>query len=69
MSKPRPISRANVPQIEVIHPSWPVLWPRMLKDGKTYEYDPKEVDLVTPYDYPNLRPLTKKAKQFLWECE
>ena len=33
------------------------------------EYDAEKLLYQTPYDYQFLRPLTKKNKQFLWECE
>lgn len=45
------------------------MWPRLLTDGKTVEYDAEKLLYQTPYDYQFLRPLTKKNKQFLWECE
>jgi hypothetical protein len=60
---------ANVPQLEVIHPQWPMMWPRLLTDGKTTEMDLDQMAYQGPYDYQSLRPLTKKNKQFLWECE
>ena len=60
---------ANVPSTEVLHPAWPSMWPRLLTDGKTVEYNPEDLVYQTPYDYQFLRPLTKKNKQFLWECE
>ena len=28
-----------------------------------------QLNYLTPHDYAYLRPLTKKNKQFLWECE
>lgn len=59
---------ANVPNTQVVHPAWPTMWPRLLTDGKTAEYKPENLIYQTPYDYQFLRPLTKKNKQFLWEC-
>lgn len=60
---------ANVPQMEVIHPTWPSLWPRLLTDGKLMEIKPEDMVYQVPDDYTHMRPLTKKNKQFLWECE
>lgn len=45
------------------------MWPRLLTDGKTVEVDPRILNYQNPYDYQYLRPLTKKNKQYLWECE
>jgi hypothetical protein len=58
-----------VPQKEVFHPNWPTMWPRLLTDGKTVELDPEEIFYQNPNEYMHLRPLTKKNKNFLWECE
>ena len=55
--------------MEVLHPTWPTLWPRLLTDGKTIELKPEDMVYQGPDDYTYLRPLTKKNKQFLWECE
>lgn len=60
---------ANVPQKEVFHPNWPTLWPRLLTDGKTVEVNPEDIVYQHPSEYMYLRPLTKKNKNFLWECE
>lgn len=60
---------ANVPQMEVVHPTWPTLWPRLLTDGKLLELKPEDMVYQIPDDYTHMRPLTKKNKQFLWECE
>jgi hypothetical protein len=32
---------ARVPQLEVIHPNWPTMYPRLLTDGKLVELDPE----------------------------
>ncbi len=45
------------------------MWPRLLTDGKTKEYNPQDIAYLTPNEYMHLRPLTKKNKNFLWECE
>ncbi|EFX61291.1 hypothetical protein DAPPUDRAFT_274183 [Daphnia pulex] len=60
---------ANVPQKEVFHPNWPTVWPRLLTDGKTVEVNPEDIVYQHPSEYMYLRPLTKKNKNFLWECE
>ena len=60
---------ANVPQREVFHPNWPTLWPRLMTDGKTVETNPEEIYYLNPGEFMYLRPLTKKNKNFLWECE
>lgn len=64
------ISDADVIQNEVIHPNWPTLFPKLLTDGLLIT-PPEEYD-VTPlnyYEFKNFRSLTKKNKQYLWECE
>eukprot|EP01017_Pseudomicrothorax_dubius_P034890 TRINITY_DN4832_c0_g1_i2.p1 TRINITY_DN4832_c0_g1~~TRINITY_DN4832_c0_g1_i2.p1 ORF type:complete len:132 (+),score=17.89 TRINITY_DN4832_c0_g1_i2:121-516(+) len=63
------IHDAHVPQQEVIHPNWPTMWPRLLTDGKTIEMGKIPRNESTVFDYTFLRPLTKKNKQYLWECE
>jgi len=55
--------------MEVIHAAWPSLWPRLLTDGKLLEIKPENMIYQLPDDYTHMRPLTKKNKQFLWECE
>jgi hypothetical protein len=45
------------------------MWPRLLTDGKTVEVNPEHIYYLSPHDYMYLRPLTKKNKNFLWECE
>lgn len=45
------------------------MWPRLLTDGKTVEYNPEDIVYTNPNEYMHLRPLTKKNKNFLWECE
>lgn len=55
--------------MEVVHPTWPTLWPRLLTDGKLLEIQPEDMVYQVPDDYTHMRPLTKKNKQFLWECE
>lgn len=41
----------NLAQLEVVHPNWPTIWPRMLTDGKSIEVDEKQVHHDTVYDY------------------
>ena len=45
------------------------MWPRLLTDGKTIEIDPEDIIYQNPNEYMHLRTLTKKNKNFLWECE
>jgi hypothetical protein len=45
------------------------MWPRLLTDGKTVEFNPEDIIYLNPSEYLYLRPLTKKNKNFLWECE
>jgi hypothetical protein len=45
------------------------MWPRLLTDGKLLEIKPEDMVYQLPDDYTHMRPLTKKNKQFLWECE
>jgi hypothetical protein len=59
-------------QQEVIHPNWPTMYPRLLTDGKLVEVSEDEPSLIMKndiYALAFLRPLTKKNKQYLWECE
>eukprot|EP01016_Furgasonia_blochmanni_P003827 TRINITY_DN114_c0_g1_i1.p1 TRINITY_DN114_c0_g1~~TRINITY_DN114_c0_g1_i1.p1 ORF type:complete len:176 (-),score=42.54 TRINITY_DN114_c0_g1_i1:179-706(-) len=60
---------AHVPQQEVVHPQWPTIWPRLLTDGKLLDFDKVPMHQDNFYDYTYMRPLTKKNKQYLWECE
>lgn len=61
---------AQPKHIEVVHPNWPTMWPRLLTDGKIspdeYVVDPEteeEIDITENF------PLSKRDKQYLWECE
>lgn len=61
---------AQSKHLEVYHPNWPSMWPRLLTDGKIgpdqIYIDPvseEEVDLTENF------PLSNKEKQYLWECE
>lgn len=45
------------------------MWPRLLTDGKTIQFDPEDLLYTQASEYQYLRPLTKKNKNFLWECE
>jgi len=42
------------------------MWPRLLTDGKTVEFNPEDIVYQNPHEYDWLRPLTKKNKNFLW---
>ncbi len=61
---------AQPSKLEVVHPNWPTMWPRLLTDGKIAKdeiyIDPEteeEVNVTENF------PLSKKEKQYLWECE
>lgn len=54
---------------EVVHPNWPTMWPRLLTDGSLYDWDPDSVAEDVPMKKAFFTPLSKKVKQFLWECE
>lgn len=58
-----------MPQREVFHPNWPTIWPRLMTDGRTVQVNPEDIYYMDPSEYMHLRPLTKKNKNFLWECE
>eukprot|EP01015_Nassula_variabilis_P033728 TRINITY_DN815_c0_g1_i1.p1 TRINITY_DN815_c0_g1~~TRINITY_DN815_c0_g1_i1.p1 ORF type:complete len:129 (+),score=22.61 TRINITY_DN815_c0_g1_i1:66-452(+) len=60
---------ANVAQLEVLHPQWPTMYPRLLTDGKLLDFDEVPFHPDNLYTYQYMRPLTKKNKQYLWECE
>lgn len=61
---------ANPKQLEVLHPNWPSIFPRLLTDGKITS-DEIFIDPVTEEEtnVTENYPLSKKQKQFLWECE
>ena len=64
------VADADILQNEIIHPNWPTMWPRLLTDGHLIQI-PEDLN-ITPsnfYEFKNFRALTKKNKQYLWECE
>ena len=63
------IQEADFNHLEVIHPSWPSLWPRLLTDGKLMDLENHPDDKIQELINKNNIPLSKKVKQYLWECE
>ena len=63
------IADAGVMHQEVIHPNWPTMFPRMLTDGKLIDFDVSKYEKPSIWQTVYMRPLTKKNKQYLWECE
>lgn len=55
--------------VETVHPNWPSLFPRLLTDGKLE--DPEYLTSFggRKYELQQQLPLTRKDKQYLWECE
>lgn len=52
--------------MEVYHPNWPSVFPRLLQDGNIYpEGWPTNIDASLRAQFA----LSKKTRQFLWECE
>ena len=63
------IQEADFNHLEVIHPSWPSLWPRLLTDGKLMDVENHPDEKIQELLNKNNIPLSKKVKQYLWECE
>lgn len=42
---------SNAKQLEIVHPSWPSIWPRMLTDGKVIDFNntPMHQDSISNY--------------------
>ena len=63
------IGESDFTNMEIIHPNWPTMWPRLLTDGRLVnpdeDVDPQIQELM---DKNNI-PLSKKIKQYLWERE
>ena len=55
--------------VETVHPNWPTLFPRLLTDGKLTEPEYHESFGGKQFEAEAQLPLTKKDKQYLWECE
>lgn len=59
--------------MEVVHPSWPTMWPRLLTDGNL------RPDLIDKPEYNKgplisrafrwAKPISYKVREKLWECE
>ena len=54
---------------ETAHPNWPTMFPRLLTDGKLVEPEYVESYGGKKFEFDPQLPLTKKDKQYLWECE
>jgi hypothetical protein len=54
---------------ETVHPNWPTMFPRLLSDGKLVDPEYHESFGGKKYEVELQLPLTKKDKQYLWECE
>ena len=63
------INEADFRHLEVVHPNWPTLFPRLLTDGKIVELPEHDNKAFQNLVENGNRPLSKKVKQFLWECE
>ena len=63
------ISESGMKHMEIVHPNWPTMWPRLLTDGVLYDWDPESAPEGLTVAKPFFAPITKKTKQFLWECE
>ena len=62
------ISDSGLKHLEIIHPNWPSIWPRLLTDGDLSQLgETKNEDL--PLGIPFNAGIPRKVKQFLWECE
>ena len=65
---------AGSPRREFFMPSWPILWPRLADGDTNMEVDTrmKQPRFKDGYDHDyesNIRALTEKQKQLLYECE
>ena len=63
------VSESGMKHLEIIHPNWPVVWPRLLTDGSAYPLNEKEQQLAEVIGQRFEAPVPKKVKQLLWECE
>lgn len=63
------IMDSNIKHLELVHPNWPTIFPRLLTDGHLNEPVMKLDKNGKEYDVMNQAPLTKMEKQYLWECE
>ena len=59
--------------MEVVHPSWPSMWPRLLTDGHLrpdlMNDDTKEKGPMMAAAYKWDKPIAESVKEKLWECE
>ncbi len=53
----------------MVHPNWPTMFPRLLTDGKLEEDVPIKNHRGETIEGNPQYPLSKKQKQYLWECE
>lgn len=63
------ISDSKIRHLELVHPNWPSIYPRLLTDGYLNEPILRVDKNGEEYDLMNQSPLTNKEKQYLWECE
>ena len=63
------VSESGTKHLEVIHPNWPVIWPRLLTDGSIYPLNEQEQSQSEIIGKIPEMPISKKVKQLLWECE
>mmetsp|Transcript_21629 Transcript_21629/g.21379 ORF Transcript_21629/g.21379 Transcript_21629/m.21379 type:complete len:179 (-) Transcript_21629:45-581(-) len=59
--------------MEVFHPNWPTMWPRLLTDGKLrpdlLDDETAEIGPVMDRAFTWMKPLSESVKEKLWECE
>lgn len=59
--------------MEVFHPNWPTMWPRLLTDGHLrpdlMDDETKEKGPMMSQAYRWNKPLSESVKEKLWECE
>ena len=54
--------------LELVHPNWPTIWPRLLTDGKLKDNNEQNQSIRDIIESQSV-PLSNKVKQYLWECE
>ena len=59
--------------MEVFHPNWPTMWPRLLTDGKLrpdlMDNNQLEKGPISSKSYRWNQPVGESVKEKLWECE
>ena len=63
------VAESGIRHMEVIHPNWPSIFPRLLTDGKLTDESINDNHELKPLPEKFHAPIPKKVKQFLWECE